>query len=114
MAEAVRAYEGIDTQDPATILMEKEEQSLLIPFPINGEITHELLMAIGDMASRYPMKWRTLRARNAFPEYTIDRLAMVLGVNRRTVIRHLEPFPLEIKDGTGMVIKIEIIGGKSK
>ena len=46
MAEAKRAYEGIDEQDPATILMEKEEQALLIPFPVNGEITHELLMAI--------------------------------------------------------------------
>lgn len=104
----------VDWQDPATILMEKEEEALLIPFPVNGEITNELLMAIGDMASEYPMKWRTLRAKNAFPEYTIDRLAMILGINEKTVRRHLEPFPLEIKDRAGMVIKIEIIGGKIK
>ena len=104
----------VDWQDPSEILMQKEEEALLIPFPVNGEITHELLMAIGDMASEYPMKWRTLRAKNAFPEYTIDRLAAILGINRKTVMKHLEPFPLEIKDKTGMVIKIEIIGGKSK
>ena len=49
--------------------------------------TAGILMA--DFAVENPQRWRTLRARHAHPELTLDDLAFELKISKRTVVRHL-------------------------
>ncbi len=47
-----------------------------------------------DFASREPRRWRTWRARYQFPDLSQEDLAVMLGITKRTVIRHLQPVRL--------------------
>lgn len=92
----------VDWQDPSEILMQKEEEALVMPFPTKGNMSYEqYIEAIGDMASREPLRWQIHRVRRAFPDYTIDTIATIFKVNRCTVIKYLKPFTLQIKDNWG-------------
>lgn len=44
-----------------------------------------------DFAAREPKRWRTYRARYAFPDLNQDELAVMLGVSQKTVSKHLRP-----------------------
>lgn len=96
MAEAERAYEGIDERDPSQVLMEKED-AMLIPFPMSGRITMEMFYAIGDFAIGNPDRFQTIKTKSFYPQMTLNQISKFLGVSRRTVINHLKPVNLKIK-----------------
>lgn len=115
MSEAAkRPYEAIDYDTPFEKYANEEEGKSFIPFPVNGVLTIELVVSIGDCVSQNPLKWQVHRVKNQFPKMTNEQIAQVFNIHERTVRRLLSPFTFDIKDRFGMIIKREIIGGDER
>ncbi|MCX6983757.1 MAG: hypothetical protein NT118_03250 [Lentisphaerae bacterium] len=87
------AYEAVDERDPAVAMMEKEDG-----VPLSEYISRKMMFAAMEWAVEYPERFKTIKLKSRCPELTHAELARRRGVSRRTVINHLEPINLKIKE----------------
>ena len=68
-------------------------------------LTARRMIALADFSAGDPSRWRTIRARFFFEELSVNDLAEMLGISRRTVTRHLQPLHLseDIYDGLARI-----------
>jgi len=82
-------------ESPLELLIAKEEPKEQIIFDV------EWLIFLADFAARYPEKWRTVKERVNNSRASINDLALLLKINRRTVLRHFEDLRTEAKKWNG-------------
>ena len=86
-------FEGMDCRDPLTELIEKEDG-----VPLTEYISRQMMFAAMEWAIEYPERFKTIKMRSRYPELTYEEIARRRGVSRRTVINHLGPVNLKIRD----------------
>ena len=67
-------------------------------------LTARRMVALADFSAGDPARWRTIRARFFFEDLSTNELATMLGVSRRTVLRHLQPVHISEDIYDGLVI----------
>lgn len=87
------AYEAVDERDPSVAMMEKEDG-----VPLSEYISRKMMFAAMEWAIEYPERFKTIKLRSRYPELTYEEIARRLNISSRTVIRHLEPINLKIRE----------------
>ena len=82
-------------ESPLELLIAKEEPKEQIVFDV------EWLIFLADFAAQHPDKWRTVKERVKNARASINDLALLLKINRRTVLRHFEDLRAEAKKWNG-------------
>ena len=90
-------------ESPLELLIAKEEPKEQIVFDV------EWLIFLADFAAQHPDKWRTVKERVKNARASINDLALLLKINRRTVLRHFEDLRAEAKKWNGSpLVKYEV------
>ena len=95
-------YADRETYDAALqAVIDTYEPDLVILAGFMRILTARRMIALADFSAGDPSRWRTIRARFFFEELSVNDLAEMLGISRRTVTRHLQPLHLseDIYDG---------------